>query len=298
MKLIIFIFFLSLQLFSTETYKVGFSQDTLGNDWRLAQVNEVKKEISKYPFLKFTLKDANAKVANQIADLEYFIDNNYDFIITSPINASITSLVLKKAIKKGINVILIDRGITSNDYTTFISADNRRIATEAAKFMSEKLEGKGTILMLEGVKSATPTLHRTEGFESIMKNYPNIKIIKRTGNFLRADAMKIMEEIYSYDIKFDAIYSHSDSMLSGVREVLKKYNKKDDFLMVGIDYIMEAKEAISKNRQTASFTYPTCGKEGVQAIIDIINKKEIIRNKVIESTIITKENVKDIEPIF
>ena len=106
MRILFITAFIIVAMFAKE-YKVGFAQDTLANDWRLAQVNEVKEEIKKYPYLKLTVKDGKTNVANQIADIEYFIKHKYDFIITSPIDRDITSLVLKKAMDKGIKVILI-----------------------------------------------------------------------------------------------------------------------------------------------------------------------------------------------
>ncbi|MEA3497603.1 MAG: substrate-binding domain-containing protein [Campylobacterota bacterium] len=296
-KILLVILLVVTSLYSKE-YKVGFAQDTLANDWRVAQVDEVKNEIKKYPYLKLTVKDAKASVANQIADIEYFINNDYDFIITSPINARITSLVLNKALKKGIKVILISRSITSQDYTTFIAPKNKFIGEQIGKYMVEKLNGKGTILMLQGVKGTTSARDRENGFDEIVKNYPNIKVIKKRANYLRADAIQVMEDIYKKDIKFDAIYSHSDSMLSGVRSVMQRYNKNNTILMVGIDYITEAKNAILKGVQTASFTYPTCGKEGVDAIVKIIQNKQFQRDRTIPSTMITIGNVKDVNPIF
>jgi len=297
MRILFLIVFTVVGLFAKE-YKVGFAQDTLANDWRLAQVNEVKKEIKKYPYLKLTVRDAKTNVANYIMDIEFFIKNNYDFIITSPMDRDISSLVLKKAIQKGIKVILISRGIKSDDYTTFIRPQNRLIANKIAKYMAKRLNGEGTVLMLEGLRGTTSAKQRTEGFEQVIKKYPKIKLIKRRANYLRADAIRVMEDIYKKEIKFDAIFSQSDSMLSGVRAVMKRYDKDNSILMVGIDYIREAKDAILDGLQSASFTYPTCGKEGVDAIVKIIKNQKIQKEIIIPSTMITKNNVKKINPIF
>ena len=88
-------------------YIIGFSQDTLANDWRAAQVQEVKNEVMKHDNLKLIVKDANSKVSKQIRDIEEFIKAKVDFIIASPKDAKITSLVLKKAMDNNIKVILI-----------------------------------------------------------------------------------------------------------------------------------------------------------------------------------------------
>ena len=286
-----------IYLFSKQ-YVVGFSQDTLSNDWRLAQVKQVKHEINKYSNLKLYVKDANAKVSKQIRDIEEFINQGVDFIIASPKDAQITSLVLKKAIAKGIKVILISRTINSDDYTVFIAPDNYKIGQNAAKLLVKKLNKKGTILMLQGVEGASSTTQRKNGFLDIVKKYPNINIVLRRGNYLRNDAIKVMEEIYQDKVNFDAIYSHSDSMLIGAREVMNRLQKNTKIPMVGIDYIQETKTAIQEGSQMASFVYPTSAKEGVQAIVDIINGKKVAKNIIVESIMVTKENANKIEPIF
>ena len=286
-----------IYLFSKQ-YIVGFSQDTLSNDWRLAQVKQVKHEINKYSNFKLYVKDANAKVSKQIRDIEEFINQGVDFIIASPKDAQITSLVLKKAMDKGIKVILISRTIRSDDYTVFIAPDNYKIGQNAAKLLVKKLNKKGTILMLQGVEGASSTTQRKNGFLDIVKKYPNINVVLRRGNYLRNDAIKVMEGIYQDKINFDAIYSHSDSMLIGAREVMNRLQKNTKIPMVGIDYIQETKTAIQEGSQMASFVYPTSAKEGVQAIVDIINGKKVAKNIIVESIMVTKENANKIEPIF
>jgi len=107
-----------------------------------------------------------------------------------------------------------------------------------------------------------------------------------------------MEELYNEGIHFDAIYSHSDSMLVGAREVMANVGDDREIITVGIGYIQSAKRAIKEGRQTASFIYPTAAKEGIEAIVDMIEGKEVAKNITIDSVMITIENVNEIEPIF
>jgi ABC-type sugar transport system substrate-binding protein len=289
---------LSVILLSKE-YKIGFPQDTLANDWRLAQANEAKKEALKYPFLKLDVKDSFGKVSHQVANMEYFIYNHYDFILTSPIHPEISSIVLKKAREQGIKVVLISRGISSDDYDVFIRPNNYIIGQKAAQFIAKKLNYKGVVLMLKGLEEATTTKERADGFLSVMQQYPKIKIIEQTANFLRTDAIKVMEKLLKQNVQFDAIFSHSDSMLSGVRTAMKEFNmdpKKT--VMVGIDYISEAQEAIRKKEQTATFIYPAGSKEGIDAIVKMIQGQAVPKDIILDTTMITYENIDELEPIF
>ncbi|MBE0491599.1 MAG: substrate-binding domain-containing protein [Sulfurospirillum sp.] len=236
-------------------------------------------------------------MAQQIFAIERFINAEYDFIITSPIDPTITSSTLKKAIDKNIKVILISRNINGDNFTTFIAPDNHKIAQKAAHYLLKKLNYKGTILMLQGLEGVTTTNLRESGFEEVAKQYKEIKILKKRGNFLRGDAIKALEEVYKDGVQFDAIYSHSDSMLVGAREVMRKHNALH-IPTVGIDYIKSAKEAILDGKQLASFTYPTSAKESIEVIVKLINVQSVPKNITIDSQMIDATNASKIEPIF
>ncbi len=121
----------------------------------------------------------------------------------------------------------------------------------------------------------------------------------KVANSLRADAIKMTEEALREGLEFDAIYAQSDSMASGALLALKKAGRDPGkIIIVGIDYIKEARDAIRKGEQDASFTYPTGGKEGAEWTMKILQGTDVPKEYIIESTTITKDNVDAIEPIF
>lgn len=283
-----------------KTYVVGFAQDTMANDWRIAQVREVERELKKFDFIKFIYTDGKGQTAKNIMDMEDLISMKVDILIASPRDAKAMAPVITKAYKQGISIILLTRRIDSDEFTTFIHPDDRIIARKAAKYMARRLEGKGKILILKGVPKATTAIYRTESFLKEIKKHRRIEIAAiKTANYLRGDAIKAIEEVIAGGIEFDAIYAQSDSMANGACLALKKAGiDPKDILIVGIDYISEAREAIRKGEQDATFTYPTCGKEGAQAAVKILKGEKVPKEKVVESIMVTKDNVDEIEPIF
>lgn len=283
-----------------KTYLVGFAQDTMANDWRIAQVRSLERELKKYPFIKFFYTDAKGQTARQIKDIEDMINMNVDVLVTSPRDAKIMVPVISMAYKKGIPVVLISRRVETEDFTIFIHPDNRQIATKAAQYIAEKLKGKGKILILRGVPTATTAIHRTKSFLEEIREYSGIEIVAtKTANYLRADAIKMTEEALQEGLEFDAIYAQSDSMAGGARLALKKAGIDPQHIsIVGIDYISEAREAIRKGEQHASFTYPTGGKEGAEFVVKILKGEKVPKEFVIESVPVTQDNVEEVEPIF
>lgn len=208
--------------------------------------------------------------------------------------------VISSVYNAGIPVILLSRRTIGDDYNIFIGASNRQIAHQAANFFGERLAGTGQILILQHIPTSTPGIDRTEGFLEELAKYPGIKIsaIKRADS-LRHLAIEAVEEVLAEGIEFDAIYAQSDSMASGARIALKKAGRDPAMIPItGIDYISEAREAIRAGEQAASFTYPTFGKEGAEYAIRILRGERVPREIVVDSVMVTRDNVEAIEPIF
>lgn len=283
-----------------ESFTVGFAQDTLANDWRKAQVSKLQAEFKKHPNIKFIVTDAGGKSTKQIHDIEELAHQKVDVLITSPRNAVSSTPAIARVYKQGIPVVLITRSITTDDYTSLITPDDYKIAGNAAEYIAKKLSGKGTILVLRGVPTATTAIARTKGFMDKIKKYPGIKVTAiKDGNYLRGDAIRATEAAINEKIHFDAIYAQSDSMAAGARLALKKAGiSPKDKLIVGIDYISEAREAIRAGNQAATFLYPACAKETADIVIKILHGISVPKKVHVKSKMITKENVNKISPIF
>jgi len=284
----------------TNTYTVGFAQDTLANDWRMAQVNALRVEFSKFPNIKFIVTNAGGDSAKQIRDIEDLAYQKIDILITSPRDGATSTPAIARVYRQGIPVVLITRSITTDDYTSLIRPDDYTIARNAAKFIASKLNGKGKVLILQGVPTASTAIARTKGFLDTIKQFPDIQVsAMKIGNYLRSDAIRVTEEVLLSGVHFDAIYAQSDSMASGARLALKKAGiSPKDKLVVGIDYIQEAREAIRSGEQAASFLYPTSARETAQVVIKILSGDVVPKKVHVESEMITIDNVDSIAPIF
>ncbi|MDH5765017.1 MAG: substrate-binding domain-containing protein [Gammaproteobacteria bacterium] len=302
--LFLFVFLFAIECFGAGTqkakYVVAYAQDTMTNDWRAAQVQQLEEGFAKYPGIKFIFTDANGSTAKQVQDIEDLVYQKVDVLMTSPRDMNLMTPVISKTYKSGIPVVLVTRRISNDDFTSFVAPDDRDIARQAARYIAKKLNGKGRVFMLQGVPTATTAIMRTEGFLEEIKKYPGIKVVAiKTANYLRSDAVKVTDELIASGIEFDALYAQSDSMASGARLAMVKSGINPvDKIIVGIDYISEAKKAIIEGHQSASFLYPTSASQAVQVVLKILNNKKVPRHVRVDSRIITKNNVHAVDPIF
>jgi len=278
---------------------IAFAQDTLANDFRKAQVEEVRSEVRKHPSLSFVYADAQGQTSLMIHQIEQFIAQKVDLLIIGTNDESAVVPVVTKAYRAGIPVIILDRGIQGDQYTTFINSDNILIGKIGAQYIAERLAGNGLVLLFEGLQHADVTKLRSKGFHDEMQQHPGIRVIKRTGNYLRKDALVEMEKLVAEGIRVDAIFSESDSMLSGVRMVLTRYKiDPKSIVMVGCDYTNEARQAIRAGTQSGSVLFPLGGSKSVAVALKILNNESVPKHLFIPVQLITRENVDQVPPIF
>ena len=282
-----------------ESKIIAFAQDTMGNDFRKAQVYEVRDAAAKHSGLKFVYSDAKGQTALLIRHINGFIDSKVDLIVVGTNDEKAVVPVIAKAQKSGIPVIILDRGIQGDEYTTFINSDNLKIGEMGAKYIAKRLKGKGKVLLFEGLQKADVTKLRSKGFMDEIAKHKGIGVIKRTGNYLRKDAIVEMEKLIASGEKVDAIFSESDSMLSGVRSAMLHHSiDPSTFITVGCDYTSEARDAIRSGSQSGSILFPLGGKKTVETALKIFKGERVPKHIVIPVKLVTKENVEKEMPIF
>lgn len=297
-----FIFILLLVVSSSlakDIKVIAFAQDTMANDYRISQVYEVRDALKEHKDIKFIYSNAEGRTSLLISQIERFIVDNVDVLIVGTNDSDAVVRVVSKAYNKGIKVIVLDRGINTDQYTTFINSDNIKIGKIGARYAAKRLHEKGKVLLFEGLLQADVTQLRTKGFMKEISKYKNIKVIKRVGNYLRRDAIIEMEKLLRDGIHVDAVVAQSDSMISGVRSALLKHKiDPNSIILVGCDYTNEARRAIRNSTQSASILFPLGGKKAVEVALKLLKGKKVKKHIEIPVKLITKHNVEKVKAVF
>lgn len=258
---------------------IGFSQANLGEPWRVAMNAEVAEAAKGHPELEFVYADAQQDNAKQVADVENFLRQKIDLLIISPNEAKPLTPIVKRAFEGGIPVIVLDREIEGDTYTTFIGANNRDIGKAAGEFVSTLLGGKGDIVEIKGLPGSTPARDRSEGFREAIAPFPDIRIIHDpVANWLREEAMTQMEAALSAHAKIDLVYAHNDPMAMGAYLAAKAKGRDSSMKFVGIDGLPGldgGRQAVQDGKLAATFVYPTGGKEAVDIAVRILKGEQV-----------------------
>lgn len=255
-------------------FKIGFSQRATNDEWRQLMNQEMEREcklMADYN-INLIIEDAENKRDKQINDIKKLLNDNIDLLIVSPIEAAPLTPIIEEVYKKGIPVIIIDSKIKSENFTSFVGANNKDIGKEAGSYVVGLLKGKGKILELKGLTGSTPAIERSAGFYEIINNHKDISIkYSIDGQWNTAIAEKICDSILKKDKNFDLIYCHNDFMARGVYNACKKQNFSP--YIIGIDALFVPKggvEMVMEGKIDATFLYPTGGDKAIQLAKDIL----------------------------
>ena len=239
---------------------IGFSQVGDEGDWRPAFSKDMQVEAKKEGIdLKYA--DAQGKQEDQLRAVRAFIAQGVDAIIIAPVVVTGWDQVLKEAKDANIPVFLVDRDVDVTDkslYVTRISADFTLEGKLAGAWLAQASKGNCNIVELQGTTGSAPAISRKEGFETIIKNFPGMKIVKsQDGSFTTEGGKKVMEAFIKSTDNLKGIcgvFAHNDNMQLGAIQAMKEagLNPGKDFLMVSVDYVPAMTKALAAGEANAS----------------------------------------------
>ena len=291
-KIFIAALFFSTLLAQPAKYTIGMSQCNLGEPWRVQMNADIKKAAGAHPEIKVIYKDAQNDNLRQSAHVEEFVHAGVNLIIISPKEAAPLTKPVSEAYKKGIPVIVLDRRVLGNDYTCFIGADNRKIGRAAGRWLVKLLGGKGKIVELKGLMTSTPGQDRHSGFMEGIKGSDIEIIFNADMKWLEPNARKEMESALARFDHIDCVYAHNDPGAHGAYLAAKAAGREGSMKFIGIDGLpQEGQVYVRQGILSASFEYPTGGKEAIETAIEILSGKKVTKEITLRSRVFTSTNV-------
>jgi len=276
----------------TPRWTIGMSQCNLGEPWRVQMNADIKKAAKTHTELRVVYKDAQNDNLRQSAHVEEFIGAGVNLIVISPKEAAPLTKPVSEAYRKGIPVIVLDRRVLGTDYTCFIGADNRKIGMAAGKWAANILGGKGKVIELKGLMTSTPGQDRYSGFREGIKASALQVIFEADMKWLEPNARKEMESALARFETIDLVYAHNDPGAHGAYLAAKAAGRETSMKFIGIDGLpQEGQMYVKQGLLTASFEYPTGGKEAIETALKILSGKKVPKEITLPSRVFTQENV-------
>lgn len=256
---------------------IGLSQCMLDDAWRQAMINDMRIEASNYDDVEIIIKDAQNNNETQIQQIRDLIRQKVDVLIIYPYQSEPITAVAEEAYRAGIPTIITDRKVNTDQYTSFVGANNYEIGLAAGNYAANYLPPNAIILEIWGLTQTSPAQERHKGFVDALREREDLSFRKIEGQWL-VDTARMELQKLEHPEQIDFVYAHNDMMAIAAREYFMAWDsiRGRELRIIGVDAVAGAGlEAVEDGRINASFLYPTGGEQVIRTAMRIIQGEPV-----------------------
>lgn len=207
-----------------QPFTIGISNPFISSEYRTQMIQELidtnKEYLDKGITTELVIESADTDVPGQIQQLQNLINKGVDAILVNPGDVNGLNATLQEAVGKGIIVISVDQELaTPNVYN--VGIDQKEWAKTSAKWLADKLGGKGNIVLIEGFPGHPANEARMSGVNEVLAGYPDIKVLgKDTGKWDEATGQQVMSNFLASFPTMDGYWTQDGMAIGAFQAVL------------------------------------------------------------------------------
>jgi ribose transport system substrate-binding protein len=205
-------------------WTIGISNGYYGNTARVQLQAEAKALAAQPAFKKLVKKlvinNAGTSVATQISAVNQMIAQHVDAIILDSNSVTGLNASIAAAHKAGIPVIAAN-DLVSSKLAYQVETVGKKFGATMMQGLAKSLNGTGNIVILRGLPGNAVDAAEASGFHSVLKKYPNIKVLKETyGQWADGPAQKVMADLLARYPNIDGVFTEGGMQQGVVRAFL------------------------------------------------------------------------------
>ncbi len=199
-------------------------------------------------------------VERQMQIVENLIQRKVRVILLVPNGSKEIVPAVAKANAAQIPVVAVDTRVDAATLSaagatvaSFIGSDNEDGGRIAGAFLVERLQGRATVAVLEGVPGHETADARLRGFRGALASAGGMLIVaSQPANMERDQAFNVTQNILQAHPDITALFACNDVMALGALEAIAAAGKGAQVSVVGFDAQDEARKAITERRMAAT----------------------------------------------
>ena len=285
---------MSAELKAQPNQKFALLMSHMDNEFTV-QMSGAVKDKAKELDANLTTFDARNEIAKQISQVETAVTQGYTGILIEPVAVDGLGPALQAAKKAGLAVINLNQRVSDPAVTdSYVGANPVEGGQIEMGYIAKEIGGKGNVALLLGPLGSDAEIGRTQGYENVLKDYPDIKIVyKQTANWRTDQALKLTENWLQTGADLAAIVSNNDDMALGAVKAVKDAHLVGKIKIAGLDAAPNALAAVKDGTMTATVSQNTTdqGRMAMEAVVKLANGGKIDPTITVPHALITKENV-------
>lgn len=230
----------------------------------------------------------------------------HDCFIVNPISETNLVQALAEVAARDVPVVNIDLPIAGAaaeqvgaDIATYIGTDNVAAGRLAGEFIDETLGGEGSVALIGGIEGDPTSQARLDGFQEGIGDGIEV-VTTQPGDWDRQTALTAAETILNANPDLDAFFAANDVMALGISQAVANAGLQDDVVVVGVDGIEDALDAVAQGTLTATVSqYPyVIGQMGVDACLAAIAGEDLPETVDAPVQLVTAENAEAAQENF
>jgi inositol transport system substrate-binding protein len=274
---------------------IGVSLLNLSAEY-IAQLDHAMKAEADKLGVQLVVNDAQLSADRQIQQVESFVAQKLDAVILNPCQVDGSSPAVDAALAAKIPIVNVNSE-TRAAPSAFVGSQDEDAGRMAMEFIAQKLNGRGSLVMIEGPLGQAAQVKRNQGAREVLARHPELKIIAtQSAEWDRAKAITLTENwIESYRGGFDAVLAENDEMAMGALLALEQAGLKKKVVVIGVDGIADALAAVKAGRLDATVFQDANGqgRAAVDVTVSIVRGQPFAKNTLIPFKLITRDNVQE-----
>jgi ribose transport system substrate-binding protein len=233
----------------------------------------------------------------QIQVVEGFAAQGVSGMVLAPLDDRALVRPVSDAKRAGVPTVIIDSGLQSSDFVSFVATDNRKGGSLAADRMGQLLNGKGKVILLRYAEGSASTTEREAGFlDEIKQKFPQIELISTNqyAGATRDTAKRAAENLLNqFGDEVQGIFTPNESSTAGMLLALQDIGKAGKVMFVGFDASQTFIDAINANQlQGIVVQNPfNMGYLGVKTMVESLQGKPVQSKIDTGVMLVTKDNL-------
>lgn len=268
---------------------IGLSISTLDNPYFVSLRDGARAEARAQGMQLITV-DAQNDAARQISNVEDLIQRRVSVILLNPTDSDAVANVVREADAAGIRVISLDRAVNGATVSVQVASNNVVGGEMAARFLLDRLGGKGNLVELVGIPGSSAARERGKGFDEAISADPGVKLVARQpANFDRAQGLAVMENILQRDRNIQGVFAQNDEMALGAATAIDEAGLKH-VAIVGFDATPDGVAAVRDGQLAATIQQKPelIGKLGVDAAKRLLQDKPVAADIAVPLALISR----------
>jgi inositol transport system substrate-binding protein len=272
---------------------IGVSLLNLSSEF-IVMIDRAMQDQAQELGVRLIVNDAQRSAERQIQQVESFIAQRVDAIVLNPCEVEASSPAVDKALAAGIPIVNVNSE-TKSTPTAMVGSRDEESGRLAMEYIAQRLDGRGGVVMMQGYMGQAAQLKREAGAREVLAKYPDLRLLaEQTAEWDRAKAMTLMENwLQSLGSQIQAVFAQNDEMAMGALLAVERANRKDQIVIVGVDAIADALQAVQDGRLDATVFQDAArqGRTAIQTAVRIIRGEPFELEIFIPFQVVTQENV-------